>query len=142
MGDAHQSTGRLPLLAMGRDCPDGLLRLRDGLLDLDSGPGSAAYFRSVEGQLRRLAGALGAQYRPGVTAALSRVITVHPLGGAAMADTPRDGVVDRRGEVFGHPGLFVVDGAMMPGPIGSNPSLTIAAMAELCSERIIERAAS
>ena len=142
VGDAHQSTGRLPLLAMGRDCPDGLLRLRDGLLDLDSGPGSAAYFRSVEGQLRRLAGALGAQYRPGVTARLSRVITVHPLGGAAMADNPREGVVDHRGEVFGHPGLFVVDGAMMPGPIGANPSLTIAAMAELCSETMIERAAA
>jgi cholesterol oxidase len=142
VGDAHQSTGRLPLLAMGRDCPDGLLRLRDGLLDLDSGPGSAAYYRRVEDQLRRLAGALGARYRPGVTALLSRVITVHPLGGAAMADSPRNGVVDSHGEVFGHPGLFVVDGAIMPGPVGPNPSLTIAAMAERCSQQMIERAAA
>jgi cholesterol oxidase len=142
VGDAHQSTGRLPLLAMGRDCPDGLLRLRDGLLDLDSGPGSAAYYRGVEAQLQRLAAALGARYRPGLTALLSRVITVHPLGGAAMADSPREGVVDSHGEVFGHPGLFVVDGAMMPGPVGPNPSLTIAAMAERCSQQMIERAAA
>jgi cholesterol oxidase len=142
VGDAHQSTGRLPLLAMGRDCPDGLLRLRDGLLDLDTGPGSAAYYRCVEDQLRRLAGALGARYRPGLTALLSRLITVHPLGGAAMASSARDGVVDSHGEVFGHPGLFVVDGAIMPGPVGPNPALTIAAMAERCSRQMIERAAA
>jgi len=142
VGDAHQSTGRLPLLAMGRDCPDSRLELRDGLLDLDSGRGSAAYYRTVEDRLRALAGALGARYRPGVTARLSRMITVHPLGGAAMARSARDGVVDRHGEVFGHPGLFVVDGAMMPGPVGANPSLTIAAMAELCSDAMLERVAA
>jgi cholesterol oxidase len=127
---------------MGRDCPDGLLQLRDGLLDLDTGPGSAAYYRCVEDQLRRLAGALGARYRPGLTALLSRLITVHPLGGAAMASSARDGVVDSHGEVFGHPGLFVVDGAIMPGPVGPNPALTIAAMAERCSQQMIERAAA
>jgi cholesterol oxidase len=59
-----------------------------------------------------------------------------------MADSPREGVVDSHGEVFGHPGLFVVDGAMMPGPVGPNPSLTIAAMAERCSQQMVERAAA
>jgi cholesterol oxidase len=39
-------------------------------------------------------------------------------------------VIDTRHEVHGHPGLFVVDGASIPGNIGVNPSLTIAAMAE------------
>ncbi len=142
VGDAHQSSGRLPLLAMGRDCPDGLLRLQDGYLELDSGPGSAAYFRVVEDRLRLLADTLGAHYQPGLSALLSRYITVHPLGGAAMADDPARGVVDSHGEVFGHPGLFVVDGAMMPGPVGANPSMTIAAMAERCSRHMIEQAAA
>ena len=142
VGDAHQSVNRLPLLAMGRDCPDGVLRLRDGFLDLESGAGSAAYYRSVQVRLRQLATALGARYRPGVTALLSRLITVHPLGGAAMAAGPREGVVDSFGEVFGHPGLYVVDGAAMPGPVGANPSLTIAAMADRCSDRLIERYAA
>jgi cholesterol oxidase len=39
-------------------------------------------------------------------------------------------VVDSHCEVFGHPGLFVADGSVMPGPVGANPSLTIAALAD------------
>ena len=56
-----------------------------------------------------------------------------------------EGVVDEYGEAFGHPGLFVVDGAAMPGPVGPNPSLTIAAFADRVAERILatdERAAA
>jgi cholesterol oxidase len=32
--------------------------------------------------------------------------------------------------VFGYPNLYVVDGAIVPGAIGRNPSHTIAALAE------------
>jgi cholesterol oxidase len=39
-------------------------------------------------------------------------------------------VVDHRGEVWGHPGLYVADAAVIPGPLAVNPSLTIAALAE------------
>jgi cholesterol oxidase len=48
-------------------------------------------------------------------------------------------VVDEHGEVFGHRGLFVADGAVMPGPVGPNPSLTIAALADRFADRILER---
>jgi cholesterol oxidase len=58
------------------------------------------------------------------------LITVHPLGGCAMGTSIEDGVVNHRGEVFGYPGLFVADGSIFPRPIGRNPSLTIAAIAE------------
>ena len=58
------------------------------------------------------------------------MITVHPLGGCAMADSIDSGVVNHRGEVFEYPGLYVCDGAMIPKAIGLNPSLTIAAIAE------------
>jgi cholesterol oxidase len=58
------------------------------------------------------------------------LITVHPLGGCAMGTSSEDGVVNHRGEVFGHPGLFVADGSIFPRPIGRNPSFTIAALAE------------
>ena len=57
-----------------------------------------------------------------------RVVTVHPLGGAPMGRHVHEGVVDSWGESFGHPGLYVVDGSAVPGPVGPNPSLTIAAM--------------
>ena len=141
VGDAQQSANRLPLLTMGMDCPDGRLFLRGGYLDLETGAGSAAYYRSVETRLRELASVLHATYRPGLSAALSRLITVHPLGGAAMADDPRRGVVNEYGEVFGCPGLVVADGSVMPGPVGANPSMTIAALAERFSRRILEVAA-
>jgi cholesterol oxidase len=70
---------------------------------------------------------------------LKRLITVHPLGGCPMAADQRRGVVDDHGETFGHSGLFVADGSVMPGPVGANPSLTIAALAERFSRRIIDR---
>jgi cholesterol oxidase len=57
-------------------------------------------------------------------------ITAHILGGARMAESPEQGVVDGAGRVFGHPGLWVVDGAAIPANLGANPSLTIAAVAE------------
>jgi cholesterol oxidase len=58
------------------------------------------------------------------------LITPHPLGGCCMGRSAADGVVDHRGEVFGYSGLFVVDGAIVPRPIGVNPSRTIGALAE------------
>ena len=56
--------------------------------------------------------------------------TAHILGGACMGSSPEDGVVDEKGEVFGHPGLYVCDGSIIPANLGVNPSLTIAALAE------------
>jgi cholesterol oxidase len=56
--------------------------------------------------------------------------TAHILGGAAMASSPADGVIDARNRVFGYGNLYVVDGSMIPGNLGVNPSLTITAMAE------------
>ncbi|MGE5767753.1 MAG: GMC family oxidoreductase, partial [Bacteroidota bacterium] len=65
------------------------------------------------------------------------LVTPHPLGGCAMADDPRDGVVDGRGRVHGHPGLYVADGAVLPCAVGLNPSRTIAALAEHIAARMI-----
>jgi cholesterol oxidase len=48
-----------------------------------------------------------------------------------------EGVVDDRGRVFGFDGLHVVDGAVMPGPVGANPALTIAAFADRAADGII-----
>lgn len=56
--------------------------------------------------------------------------TAHILGGCSMADSIETGVIDRNHEIFGHPGLFVVDGSAIPVNLGVNPSLTISALAE------------
>jgi cholesterol oxidase len=56
--------------------------------------------------------------------------TAHILGGACIGRTRDEGVIDDRHEVFGYPGLFVVDGAAVSANPGVNPSLTITALAE------------
>lgn len=59
-----------------------------------------------------------------------RIFTVHPMGGAPIARSPKEGVVDHRGQVFGNPGLFVADGSLFPRGPACPPSMTIAALAE------------
>ncbi len=56
--------------------------------------------------------------------------TAHILGGCAMGETTDDGVIDPQNRVHGHPGLYVIDGSMIGGNLGVNPSLTITALAE------------
>lgn len=56
--------------------------------------------------------------------------TAHILGGCPIGPDPQRGVLDGQGRVYGHEGLYVVDGSMMPANLGVNPSLTITALAE------------
>ncbi|HEY6324657.1 MAG TPA: GMC family oxidoreductase [Thermoanaerobaculia bacterium] len=65
--------------------------------------------------------------------------TAHILGGAAMASSPADGVIDSRNRVYGYDNLYVVDGSMIPGNLGVNPSLTITAMAEHAMSHVPSR---
>ena len=68
------------------------------------------------------------------------VYASHPLGGCRMAESPDLGVVDHRCEVFGYEGLYCIDSSTIPTSLGVNPSLTIAAVAERCAEKLVERA--
>lgn len=56
--------------------------------------------------------------------------TAHILGGACIGDDPAAAVCDQQNRVFGHPGLYVVDGSAIPVNLGVNPALTITALAE------------
>jgi cholesterol oxidase len=67
-----------------------------------------------------------------------RVITVHPVGGSPMGVDRQRGVVDPYGQVFGYPGLSIADASVMPGPVGPNPSLTIAALADRFADWMID----
>jgi cholesterol oxidase len=56
--------------------------------------------------------------------------TAHLLGGAVIARSPAEGVVDERHRVFGYENLLICDGSVIPANVGVNPSLTITALAE------------
>ncbi len=71
---------------------------------------------------------------------LKKGTTAHILGGCVMGREPASGVIDRYNQVFGHPGLYVVDGSMVPANLGVNPSLTITAMAEHAMSHIPPKA--
>jgi len=59
--------------------------------------------------------------------------TAHPLGGAVIGNA-----TDAYGRLYGYSGLYVMDGAAIPGSTGAvNPSLTISALAERNIEHII-----
>jgi cholesterol oxidase len=141
LGNCDLSAGALPLLGMGRDIPDGRLRLRGDLLELDwdKEGASAAYYDRVRKLSRRVAHELGGEFLDNPIWHENRVITVHSLGGCRMGRSEQEGVVDAYGNVFGCPGLHIADGSVMPGPVGANPSLTIAALADRFADAILEQ---
>jgi len=140
LGSGALSACALPLLGMGRDIPDGVIRLRNGWLDVDwTTATSRAYYERMRLTMRHIAQALGGRLIDTPAWLRRRIITVHPVGGAPMAYRPASGVCDPYCEVFGFPGLYVADAAALPGPVGTNPCLTIAALADRMCTRIIER---
>ena len=75
--------------------------------------------------------------------ALNRnLVTVHPVGGCPMADSPETGVVDDLCRAWTgtgtekHPGLFICDGSVIPTSLGLNPLLTISAISERAMDHL------
>ncbi len=139
IGDASAAMSTMPMLAMGRDHASGKLFLNGDLLDCDwSIKQSQEYFDRLRRSGKLIAKALKAEYRdnPSFKFNFNQVLTAHPLGGCSMAKSIEEGVVDSNCEVFGHPGMFIVDGSAMPGPVGPNPSLTIAAIAHRAADYV------
>ncbi len=140
--DDSDAQHRLMLLAMGRDAASGQLvydTARDRVVaDLDLfhlAPGYA----DEELLMADVARALGGELRTNPAwAFLGKPITVHNQGGCPMADSPELGVLDPDGQVYGKPGLYVLDGAALSSSVGVNPSATILAIAERNIARFIE----
>jgi cholesterol oxidase len=135
---APASATTLPLFSMGRDIPDGTMRLvgRDRLevdwIKRRSNP----VFEDVRRTGRDIARVLHGKFGDNAPWYFGRVVTVHPLGGCPMGRDEREGVVDAYGQVFGYPGFVIADGSVMPGPVGPNPSNTISALAHRFAERM------
>ncbi len=67
------------------------------------------------------------------------MLSYHPLGTCAMGVDPKRSVVRPDHETHDVPGLYIVDGSTVPGPLGVNPQLTIMAMATRAAARIGDR---
>lgn len=63
----------------------------------------------------------------------------HPLGTARMGHHPSSSVVDHTHETHEVRNLFIVDGSVIPSPLGVNPQITIMALATRAAEKIDQR---
>ncbi|EDL47923.1 GMC oxidoreductase [Erythrobacter sp. SD-21] len=137
-------------LVMSVDDSHGQLALEDDRITVRwADAGKQDTFTRDDDLMREAAEAIQAQYfsDPIWNAQMGRkLITVHPIGGCGMGDDAASGVVDDTCRVFAgeagtdvHEGLYVCDGAALPGAVGVNPLLTITAVAERALEKMAQR---
>jgi len=149
--DREALARRLPanaiiFLGMGKDASDGRVALRQRIgrrpaltIEWDNARTKPLIDR-MERAFRRISARLGGTYVVSpLWGLLRRLITVHPLGGCAIADDRATGVLSPEGEVWGYKNLFVADGAAVPRALGPNPALTISALAERLADGIVRR---
>ncbi|WP_162415466.1 GMC family oxidoreductase N-terminal domain-containing protein [Cyclobacterium roseum] len=149
LGPFHGALARSQVyLVMTHDDGNGTLKMNEeGKLTINwEGVGKQEIFKKVNSEMYQATEALGGTKIPNPT--WNRLmnydlVTVHPLGGCGMADTADLGVVNHKGQVFEgetgnalHEGLYVMDGAIIPRPVGTNPLLTISALAERACELV------
>lgn len=136
----------MPWFAQGIDAGDGVLSLKrpwwffgKRRLHLSYDVSHSPVFDTIVRMHERLSHATGGVPLVPPTWTLGRyLVTPHPLGGCNMGTGPSRGVVDHRGEAFGYKNLYVADAAIIPRPVGVNPSRTIAALAERIARKIVE----
>jgi len=112
------------IYGMGMDSGDASVACERGRLSVDYDQRREPVYDEVRAAFRALAAESGERCW-----AIGKPFTVHPVGGARLGADAGHGVVDHRGEIHGNPGLFVADGAALPGAVGGPPSVTIAAWA-------------
>ncbi|HZT32892.1 MAG TPA: GMC family oxidoreductase [Bryobacteraceae bacterium] len=136
----------MPWFAQGVDAANGVFSLKRSVLtgeaelhlDWDIAK-SREVIDTIVATHEKLSHATGGKpVVPPTWSLLHDLITPHPLGGCNMGNTPADGVVNHKGEVFGYPNLYVADGAIIPEALGVNPSRTIGALAERIARLIRE----
>jgi cholesterol oxidase len=135
-GDWQRST---TLFGIGRDNANGQVVLSGNGIDLkwEYAAENAALIGRITVAMTEIADCYGGTFSPLLTWNIFRkIITVHPLGGCRLSETPAGGVVSQRGEVHDYPGLFVSDGSVVPTSIGFHPVMTIAALAERSAEAV------
>ena len=128
-------------LAMGHDDGNGQMRLKHDRVRIGwDQVGYQKIYKDIARRLQQITKIMKGRYviNPFWSRVFGRrLMTVHPLGGCCLADDAAHGVVNADGEVFdgdagdqAHAGLYVCDGSIVPMSLGTNPALTISALAE------------
>jgi gluconate 2-dehydrogenase alpha chain len=65
--------------------------------------------------------------------------STHPTGGAIMGTDPGNSVVNRYGQVWDTPNVFVVGASQFPQNAGMNPTGTVGALAYLAADGIVNQ---
>ena len=100
----------------------------------ESGKSAPAFIQEANDAARTYAGISGGiPHNSLLESVLNMSVTAHILGGCPIGADAEHGVIDSKHEVFGHAGLYVMDGSAIPANVGVNPSLTITALAERAS---------
>jgi cholesterol oxidase len=131
---------------MGQDDAKGKITLSNDQIDVgwEEPIAQQALWKDIETLLREFSLAMGGKYIAlpgwqGILLGKKKLVITHPLGGCPIGSTHEDGVVNEFGQVFDGSqsantkavlkGLFVVDGATIPGALAANPTFTICAQA-------------
>jgi choline dehydrogenase-like flavoprotein len=69
----------------------------------------------------------------------AQIVSFHIMGSARMGRSPADSVCDPTGQVWGTPGLYVLDGSAFPTASGVNPMVTIEALAHMNARALAEK---
>ncbi len=102
-------------------------------------PSEVARLQFMQKKLQEIAGAFGADK---VWAATQRGGSPggHPAGGTRMGNDPKDSVVNKYGQSWEIPNLFVIGSSTFPTMgSGFNPTLTIQALAYLSADGIVDK---
>lgn len=134
-------------LVMTHDDGNGNLTLDNDRLKISwPGVGQQPIFQKVNTALENATTPLQGEFIPDVVWNKFfhyDLVTVHPLGGCCMGEDAATGVTDDIGGVYSSgtstwPGLYVLDGSIVPMPLGTNPLFTISAITERAMPYIAE----
>jgi choline dehydrogenase-like flavoprotein len=132
---AQDGARRAMLLAMGRDDLPAKLKLEGHRVVAEFEDAGFPTLTEEERVMRGIAESLGGTLRASPLWALAR----RPLSAHSHGGCPLGLVTDDWGEVRHNPNLFINDGALLPCPVGVNPSSTIAAVAERNIAKFVRR---
>jgi cholesterol oxidase len=65
--------------------------------------------------------------------------TAHILGGSPMGTNVETGLINPDFEVHNYPNMYILDGSVVQGNLGVNPSFTITALAEFAMSKIPDK---